>query len=147
MQSRGFSIQVAAPTSAQVVKAEGEMSARLSAKLGRAFPGQSIEIRQAAYIRAHLLRENTMEAMRAEYPTLWERTQYCLESEERKLIAVGTASTIPADALRESVDNIAKSLKSDLPHLATATITDMAVGTLSDWLFRCPLDFPDGGKT
>jgi hypothetical protein len=115
--------------------------------LSRAFPDGSsavIETRVREHVRAYLIRENALETLRVEHAILWERSVRCLEAEERRLIAVGTGSGAPSDQLSESIDRIEQSLRTDLPSLTISTVTEIATGTISDWLIRCPLDFPEG---
>lgn len=147
LQSLGPPIQIEMPSDEVVsIKAGGQMSQRLSDKLGRAFPDASspeIEKRKLGYIRAHIVRENTLDALRDSHPVLWERSQRCLDAEERKLAALGAGPGLAAQQLEDSLERIEKSLASDLSSFPRSTITDIAVGTVSDWLLRCPLDFPE----
>jgi len=52
-------------------------------------------------------------------------------------------SEAPGEQLSESVRRIEQSLRTDLPDLTQSTIIEIATGTISDWLIRCPLDFPE----
>jgi hypothetical protein len=144
--SLGPSLKIEAPTTEQVVATDtGEMNKRLTDKLGRAFPAvdeEELKKRREGYVRAHLIRENALTALKTDHPILWERSIRCLESEERRLETIGSQSSAPSERLRESLDRIESSLGGDLPNLAKSAITDIAVGTVTDWLFRCPLDFP-----
>jgi hypothetical protein len=147
--SRGAPLSVVAPTAEEVAaKAGGEISQRISEKLQRAFRATSatsqIDARRSAYIRAHLYRENTLEQLRLNHPDQWEKSLQCLDAEEQRLVSVGTDSIVPAEQLNISVQRIEASLKADLPSLPAAVATQIAIGTVSDWLIRCPLDFPEG---
>ena len=144
--SIGPPLSVTPPSDAEVVAAGGgEMSTRITEKLGRAFRGASsaTQIEQrSAYIRAHLHRENTLEQLRLNHPALWDRSIQCLDAEEQRLVAMGASSTVPAEQLDVSMRRIEVSLSTDLPTLPKSMVTRIALGTVSDWLFRCPLDFP-----
>jgi hypothetical protein len=150
LMSLGPPLRIQDPTDDQVrAKAVGEMSFRLAEKLGRAFPESDkdeIEKRKAGYIRAHLMRENILESLRTDHALLWERSLNCLNAEERRLVAAGSGSGQPGQQITDSIVRIEQSLHNDLPSLPRSTATDVAVGTISDWLFRCPLDFPDSDK-
>jgi hypothetical protein len=145
LRSLGPSIRIDPLTDGAVETAsQGELGTRLLDKLTRAFPGESAEKRQKramSYIKSLLIRDNTLEALRQDHPVLWERSVKCLESEEQRLSALGGDGR-PAAQLRESMNRIEDSLKQDLRDLPLATITAMSTGTVSDWLVRCPLDFP-----
>ena len=54
--------------------------------------------------------------------------------------AVGGTTTLPAAQLRESMSRLEESLTKDLPTLSNAVVTQIAIGTVSDWLIRCPLE-------
>ncbi len=126
---------------------DGEIGKRLSGKLNRGFKSTNtatqIAEKRDAYIRAHLYRENALADLRLNHPALWERSLQCLDAEEQRLVAVGATSTLPGQQLSDSVERIERSLTKDLPILPNAVVTRIAVGTVSDWLFRCPLDFPE----
>ena len=145
LRSLGPPFRVEPPTASEVdTVSQGALGARLHDKLSRAFPDESDQQRQAramSYIRSLLIRDNTLEALRQDHPVLWEMSVKCLEAEEQRLSALG-GDGHPAAQLRESMDRIENSLKQDLRDFPVATITTMSVGTVGEWLFRCPLDFP-----
>jgi len=144
--SLGPSLQIPVPSEDDVrFKSDGEITSRLVEKLTRAFPratASQIETRKIGYIRAHLLRENALDLLREDHALLWERSIRCLDAEESRLIALGSGSGHPGQQLMDSVARIEDSLVHDLPDLPRSVITQIALGTISDWLFRCPLDFP-----
>lgn len=149
LRSLGPPLRVESPTGAEVDTArQGELGARLRDKLSRAFPNESDEKRKGQelnYIKSLLVRDNTLTALRRDHPVLWDMSVSALEAEEQRLSALGSDGH-PAAQLRESMDRIEASLKQDLRELPSATITTMSVGTVGDWLIRCPLDFPDKDK-
>jgi hypothetical protein len=102
-----------------------------------------VATRRDQYVRAHLHRENTLSQLRENHAVLWERAFETIEAEEARLIAVGASTTIPGQQLQASMDRIETSLASALPTLSPALRTQIALGTVSDWLIRCPLDFPE----
>lgn len=146
--SLGPPLSVVPPTSEQVKTAgDTEIGLRIDDKLGRAL-GQlpksaQVAMRRDQYVRAHLHRENTLSQLRENHAVLWERAFETIEAEEARLIAVGASTTIPGQQLQASMDRIETSLASALPTLSSALRTQIALGTVSDWLIRCPLDFPE----
>jgi hypothetical protein len=148
--SLGPALRVAPPTDDQVKDAAGntEIGSRIDAKLGRAFGSGSsaseIAARRDRYVKAHLYRENTLEQLRDNHPVLWERAFQTMEVEEDRLVALSTDSTVPGQQLQSSMNRIESSLAEALPTLNPALRTRIALGTISDWLIRCPLDFPEG---
>ncbi|WP_162630084.1 hypothetical protein [Azospirillum ramasamyi] len=147
--SLGPPLSVPLPTAEQVRDAGStEIGTRIDEKLGRAVgarirPDQIVKMREE-YIKAHLHRENALGQLRDNHAILWERAFEAIEAEEARLIAVGASSTIPGQQLQESMNRIEASLKQALPMLSPGILTRIALGTISDWLIRCPLDFPEG---
>lgn len=123
----------------------GELAHAVADKLGRAYPEygpERIMELAAGYISAHALSQATLEKLRNEYPLLWETAQTCISSEEQHLVLLGAKGLAPTEQLHSSVEKIQDSMKRDMPDLAAGTITAISLGTLSDWLIRCPLNFP-----
>lgn len=147
--SLGPPLSVTPPTAQQVTDAGNtEIGTRIDEKLGRAL-GKRARLDQIAakrneYVRAHLHRENALDQLRENHAVLWERAFEVIEAEEARLIAVGATSTLPGQQLQESMSRIETCLAEALPTVSPGLRTRIALGTISDWLIRCPLDFPDG---
>lgn len=128
----------------------GEIGRKITEKLNRGFKAtetpEKIAQRRDTYIRNHLRRENALANLRQNHPALWERSIQCLSAEEQRLAAVGASSSLPGEQLKESVNRIEQALSKDLPDMAGAFATTVAIGTVGDWLMRCPLDFPEAEK-
>ena len=126
---------------------ETSIGTRIDEKLARAYgsaaTGTQIALRRDAYVKAHLYRENALDQLRQNHSVLWERAFQTLEAEETRLIAVGASFTLPAEQLQDSTKRIEESLMKALPTLSNGVVTHIALGTVSDWLIRCPLDFPE----
>lgn len=127
---------------------ETSIGTRIDEKLARAYgpaaTDTQIALRRNAYIKAHLYRENALDQLRQNHSVLWERAFQSLDVEETRLIAVGANSTtLPAEQLQASTERIEEAMTRALPTLSTAIVTQIALGTVSDWLIRCPLDFPE----
>jgi len=146
--SLGPPLSVDVPTSTDISEAgETSIGRKIDEKLMRAY-GPSATLAQVtqrrdAYVKAHLYRENALDQLRQNHSVLWERAFQSLEAEETRLIAVGASSTLPTEQLQDSTNRIEASLTKALPTLPSGVITQIAVGTVSDWLIRCPLDFPE----
>jgi hypothetical protein len=141
-------LRIDLPTPVAVSAAGGTaIGKRIDEKLARAYglAATAVQVAQkrAAYVKAHLYRENALDQLRQNHSVLWERAFQSLEAEETRLIAVGASSTLPAEQLQDSTKRIEESLTKALPTLSPGLVTQIALGTVSDWLIRCPLDFPD----
>ncbi len=144
--SLGPSLSIDVPTSSDVTAAGStSIGARIDEKLARAYGASATDAqiaqRRDAYVKAHLYRENALEQLRQNHSVLWERAFQSLDAEETRLIAVAS-STLPAEQLQESTKRIEESLTKALSTLPNGVVTQIALGTVSDWLIRCPLDFP-----
>lgn len=130
-----------------VDKQEGDIGKRITEKLNRGFKAtlkpDQIRKRRDAYIRAHLHRENALSNLKLNHPALWDRSIQVLDAEEQRLAAVGASSDLPGKQLQESLDRLESALQKDLPDISGSFATTVAMGTIGDWLIRCPLDFPD----
>lgn len=125
-------------------QSKSSFSSKLDEKLSRAFAGLSaeqLEEKSKDHLRSFFQRENAIEQLRLNYPTTWERYVNSVTAEEKRLKLIGAAGTGPREQLAESLQRIEDGLKRDIPDLSQSTRTDLATGTLSDWLIRCPLDF------
>jgi hypothetical protein len=146
--SLGPPLSIDMPTPSEVSAAgETSIGTRIDEKLARAYGSAAtvtqIAMRRDAYIKAQLYRENALDQLRQNHSVLWERAFQSLEAEETRLIAVGASSTLPAEQLQNSTKRIEESLTKALSTLSTGIVTQIALGTISDWLIRCPLDFPE----
>lgn len=127
---------------------DGEIGRRITEKLTRGFNAslseEEIKKRRDAFIRAHLYRENALAELKLNHPALWDRSFQTLAAEEERLAAVGASSDLPGEQLEDSVNRLEKALQKDLPNLSLSFATTVAIGTVGEWLIRCPLDFPGG---
>lgn len=121
-----------------------EISEKLLGKLRKAYPSEDEEKvakRARQHLKAHLRRENILNALYERQPVLWEKAFTCVEAEEERLATIGLASSLPAEQLQESINRVEKQLVNDLKPLEWAAIAHLSTGTVSEWLIRCPLDF------
>lgn len=148
-ESLGVPISIKTPSSEQVDKQANDLDDRLQDKLKKAFPEESPEKRaerKVSHVTAFLRRENALANLKDNFPDLWEIAQETIDIEEERLGMIG-ATGAPRTQLSESLDRINGELKTDLPSLGNSSIRAISQGTLSDWLIRCPLDFPDTDLT
>lgn len=125
--------------------ADGDLDAVLIDKLQRAHPkdnDEQIDRKKQAFVNAHARRESVLARMGLEQPELWERAMLCINGEERRLEATGAVGDVPIAMVRNSIDRIEGILQHDVTGVARATIQEISMGTVADWLMRCPLDFP-----
>jgi hypothetical protein len=93
-------------------------------------------------IRWFLERENALETLRATFPELHEALIGVIQRHGQRLTLYGP----PADGaahqiLRTELESLIKALK-EIPNVNDTSAHQLAIGTLAEWLMRCPLDFP-----
>lgn len=128
---------------------QGHLSETLTKKLERAFPKddqKEIEGKKSGFVRSHLTRENALDEFRREHPMLWEKIVRCIESQEQALILLGGDGSAPIEHMKNALKDLKENLRADLPTIDMSVIGEIATGTLSDWLMRCPMDFPKDPK-
>jgi hypothetical protein len=87
-------------------------------------------------------RENTLEALRANFPDLHEALIGVILRHGQLLSLYGPPAEGAAhQILRTELNALMKALK-EVPNVSDANAHQLALGTLADWLMRCPLDFP-----
>lgn len=78
-------------------------------------------------------------------PDLWDGVTTATRSAEKNLQMVGIGRQNPRDMLKEEIKNLRDSVSQHLKGFGPADIDTITYGTISDWLMRCPLDFPESG--
>lgn len=144
-ESLGVPLVIAAPSSKEVDEQKNLIDNRLQDKIKKAFPEESLEKREKRkqnHVTAFLRRENALAELKDKFPDLWEKTHETIDAEEERLGMIGSTGA-PRTQLSDSLERIRGELKSDLPSLENSTVRAISQGTLSDWLIRCPLDFPE----
>jgi hypothetical protein len=148
-QSLGPMVAADLPTAEAIEAQSGNLlSQTLLAKLAKAFPAMGpaeLQKKERGYVRAYMIRENLFEKLRRNHPIVWERSNACISAEEDRLATVGLNASLPNAQLIESLTNVERLLERDIAGINRAALTQIAIGTVSDWLMRCPLDF-DGPK-
>jgi hypothetical protein len=132
---------VPAWTEANLVLAE-----TLSGKLHRGFPTENRADhprRFGAFVKRAIDAENTLDKLRQDMPDLWEGVTTAMRSAEKNLEMLGIGRQNPRDILKEEIENLQDSVSQYMKGFGPADIQTIAYGTVSDWLMRCPLDFPE----
>lgn len=127
----------------------GDLVQNLERKLGkRAAPSDPVAHKQLVdeAIQLFLERENALEALRRDAPELHEEISQVIALRDRRLRFLGPSSTGTASQIMaEQIDEFVSALREKLPNLSAESAENLAYGTVSDWLMRCPLDFPPYG--
>jgi metal-dependent hydrolase (beta-lactamase superfamily II) len=94
-------------------------------------------------IKHFLEGQNTLEELR-KYPTVYENIRMAKSDRERYLATECILATgSPVDILNDALYKIQQIVKAEVPGVSNHTIEAVAWEAVSDWLIRCPLDFPN----
>jgi hypothetical protein len=136
------------PASTQQIEQWSEASERLvtslKSKLGKRVGGDEEKLSESVgeAIRWFLDRENTLETLRGTFPDLHEALMGVILRQGQRLRLYGPPAEGAAhQILRTELEGLMKALK-EVPNVTDAGAQQLALGTLADWLMRCPLDFP-----
>lgn len=95
-------------------------------------------------IKVYLDGQNVLDELR-KYPTAYEAVRK-IKSDKEKYLSLEIASLRDANPqiLRKSLQEL-HDLIGDIPGISNGLIDAIAWEAVSDWIIRCPLDFPSGG--
>lgn len=84
-----------------------------------------------------------VDALRSSAPDLHEKVVAAISTRSKRLGFVGPQGGPAANNIMNTeLDTLINAIKEAAPTLSDANAEDIALGTLSDWIMRCPLDFP-----
>jgi hypothetical protein len=96
-------------------------------------------------IKHYLEGQNVLEELR-KYPTAFEAIKIAKSERERYLATeVYLETGSPPEVLRKALNDIKETVRNQVPSISDPTIDAVAWEAVSDWLIRCPLDFPNEG--
>jgi hypothetical protein len=90
-----------------------------------------------------LEKENTLESLRQEVPQLHEALLAVISRHATRLSFVGSPEqATPQQILKSEVETLVAEFKQSIWNLSDDSAQQLALGTIVEWLMRCPLDFP-----
>jgi hypothetical protein len=118
------------------------LSAKLSKRLSTADPIQLSKAVQEA-VGWFLEKENALESLRRVAPQLHETLLGVITRHLTGLTFYGPPENAsPHQILRSELENLKAELKQGVPNFSEASAHQIALGTVVEWLLRCPLDCP-----
>jgi hypothetical protein len=104
---------------------------------------QALESDVNEAVRWFLDRENALELLRTNAPQLHEQLANVISRRTDDLKLFGPpANGSPQSILRSELEQLIAEIKGVIPNFSHESASQMARGTIADWLLRCPLDFP-----
>lgn len=95
------------------------------------------------WIACFILAENMLKKLQLTYPGPWEELCAVKRRKENRLFLKYSGTRAGNDVLGEIIKELCSDILQRVPNLDPKHADDIAVGTVSEWLHRCPLNFPD----
>lgn len=84
-----------------------------------------------------------IDALRSNAPDLHEKVVAAISTRSKRLGFVGPQGGPAATSIMNTeLDTLVQAIRDAAPTLSQGNAEAIALGTLSDWIMRCPLDFP-----
>lgn len=85
-----------------------------------------------------------LDALRSGSPDLHEKVTIAIKSRARRIQFAGPQGGQSANGiLHAELDSLISAVQSAAPNLSNENAEQIAYGAISEWIMRCPLDFPD----
>jgi len=118
------------------------LSEKLAKRLGSHDPAQLDEYVLES-ISWFLEKENALESLRQDAPQLHEALAGVISRHATRLSFVGSPEQATAhQILKSEVETLVAEFKQSVPNFSDDSAQQLALGTIVEWLLRCPLDFP-----
>jgi hypothetical protein len=86
--------------------------------------------------------KSILDALRSGSPELHERIIGAITIRSRRLGLAGPqGGPAPGSILSTEIDHLLSAIKTAAPNLSGEVVEQIAMGTVSEWIMRCPLDF------
>jgi hypothetical protein len=93
-------------------------------------------------LKWHLEGQAVLDALR-QYPEVYEKVISAKSHQESYLSMSAAIGATPQQILQSSLSELLDTLKQEVKELHLFSARDLAYEAVSDWLLRCPLDFPE----
>lgn len=95
------------------------------------------------FVGKFIERENALDRLREGAPHIYEAIRGVIDRRTEQLEMLGNPSDESASAIfKTAFQELLSEIEQTLPALTKASAEAIALGTVSEWLMRCPLDFP-----
>ena len=142
-----LSLSVAAPSKEELEDWEAgsaDLVANATVKLGKRASGPALGEVVAQGIEAFLRGNGLIDALRSNAPDMHEKVTAAIQVRARTLTFAGPkGGTLPSSILNTEIASLTQAIKTAAPTLSEDNAHEIALGTISEWIMRCPLDFPN----
>ncbi|MBN9987147.1 hypothetical protein [Rhizobium laguerreae] len=102
--------------------------------------GEAVSDATSAFLQGNAL----LDALRNGSPDLHEKVTIAIKSRARRLQFAGPQGGQDASGiLHAELDSLISAVQSAAPNLSIENAEQIAYGAISEWIMRCPLDFPN----
>lgn len=95
------------------------------------------------WIESFITAENTLNKMRTKYPDIWEEFRGLRKRKEKGLFTKYSVNAAAYEVLTQTMVDLRVEIEKQLPNIPSEKAEGLSMGTVAEWLYRCPLDFPD----
>lgn len=117
------------------------LDAKISAYSGEADKSKLKGLRDS-WVEVFIRSENLLRSLKENAPAIWEQLRALKVHRENKLFLRYFKSTAPEEVLHRVISEVKEEVLQAAPNLGSMHAEDIAIGTVAEWLHRCPLDFP-----
>ncbi|MCM2471293.1 hypothetical protein HGO35_21620 [Agrobacterium vitis] len=143
------SVKLSIPTPTQKeldmwVAGSSDLLANATQKLSKRTGPDRVHEAVAEATRSFLQGNALLDALRSGSPDLHEKIMSAINSRARRLEFTGPqGGQTPGAILNTELDSLISAMRTAAPSLSEENAEQIAYGTISDWIMRCPLDFPN----
>lgn len=120
-----------------------DLLANATAKLAKRVESKALATAVAQGVEAFLRGNALVDALRNNAPDLHEKVAAAIQFRARLLDYAGPqGGPVPSSILHTELENLTAAIKDSAPSLSQSNAQEIALGTISEWIMRCPLDFP-----
>ena len=149
LQRRLITLPLQPPTTEQIenwTQASNPLVTALAEKLAKRI-GPHDPARLDEYVQESiswfLEKENALESLRQHAPQLHEALVGVISRHATRLSFIGPPEEAsPHQILKSEVETLVAEFKQTVPNFSDDSAQQLALGTIFEWLLRCPLDFP-----
>ncbi|WOH50557.1 hypothetical protein [Bradyrhizobium sp. sBnM-33] len=138
-------LEISAPTPAELSKWQAgstDLLENARRKLVKRTGPKGLEEAVAEAMNCLLQGNSALDALRSNAPDLHEKVIGAVSTRVRRLSLAGSqGGPTPNLILNTEIDHLNAAIKAAAPKLADDLVEQIALGSVSDWIMRCPLDF------
>lgn len=126
------------------VAGSSDLLANATEKLKKRATPDKLDDAVAEVVKYFLQGNALLDALRSASPELHEKVMSAVSSRARRLGFAGPQSGGSAsEVLHTELDALISAMQATAPSLSDENAEQIAYGSISEWIMRCPLDFPN----